>query len=335
MKAILRVVMTAAVTFAAQGVTFAQAPAGGTVVESASVFVNGYRPQDEIVVLNTRSLCGTCDANSIRAALGVETFAANDASGRRQWLQSDLQSFLAFDPSVRTIFFVHGNQISPGEAKNEGLNVYGRLMCYGASDERIRFVIFSWPSSKVGGLLQDVREKAARTAPAGCELAWVLDQMPSETPISLVGFSFGSRIITGSLHILAGGSLNGMRLQERMHPNRAPVNVVLMGTAMHASWLAEGQYHGRALSLVDEAFFVNSCNDPAMRWYHLSVPGRGGPQALGLAGPTNLSADQWSKVSMVDVGARHDLYMYLSSRGVTGQIWENLSNGNAASPPSN
>jgi hypothetical protein len=104
---------------------------------------------------------------------------------------------------------------------------------------------------------------------------------------------------------------------------------------MHSYWLSENQYHGRALSLVDEAFFVNSCNDPAMRWYHLSVPGRGGPQALGLAGPTNLSAEQWSKVTMRDVGTRHDLYMYLSAPGVAGQIWDNLTHAQAAAAPSN
>jgi hypothetical protein len=89
------------------------------------------------------------------------------------------------------------------------------------------------------------------------------------------------------------------------------------------------------LSLVNEAFFVNSCSDPAMKWYHLSVPGRGGPQALGLAGPTNLSAEQRSKVSMRNIGTRHDLYMYLSAPGVAAQVWGNLSPASAASPPSN
>jgi hypothetical protein len=315
--------------------TFGQAMPVASPAPSVPLFVNGIRPQDEIVVVNVRALCGTCDSNAIRSALAVENFAVNDSAGRRQWVRSDLQGFASFDPSVRTIFFVHGNQIESSEAKNDGLNVYRRLLCYGANDERIRFVIFSWPSARVGGLLRDVQEKAARTAPAGCELAWVIDQLPAETPVSLLGFSFGSRIITGSLHILAGGSLGSLRLNERLHPNRAPVNVVLMGTAMHAYWLGEGQYHGRALSLVDEAFFVNSCNDPAMRWYHLSVPGRGGPQALGLAGPTNLSAEQRSKVTMRDVGSRHDLYMYMSARGVTAQIWDHLTDASTTSLAAN
>jgi hypothetical protein len=322
-------------TFVALWTSTALAQDTSAAAATQPVLVNGIRPQDEIVLLNVRSLCGTCDSNAIRSALGVETYALRDAAGHRQWQQSDLASFLAFNPSVRTIFFVHGNQITPGDARSDGLNVYRRLICYGAGDEPIRYVVFSWPSSKVGGLLRDVREKAARTGPVGCELAWVLDQMPAETPVSLLGFSYGSRIITGSLHILAGGSLNGMTLKERVHPNRGTVNVTLMATAMHAYWLGEGQYHGRAMSVVDEAFFVNSCNDPAMRFYHLSVPGRGGPQALGLRGPTNLSAQQWAKVSQCDVAAKHDLYMYLSGHSVMAQIWDNLSDADAAAPPAN
>ena len=109
-----------------------------------------------------------------------------------------------------TVIFVHGNQITPCDAKCEGLAVYRRLMRHGSDAPPIRFVIFSWPSAKVsGGLLNDVRVKAMRTGPAGCQLAWLIDQMPAETPLSLVGFSFGARIITGGLHVLAGGSLGG------------------------------------------------------------------------------------------------------------------------------
>ena len=119
----------------------------------------------------------------------VENYAICDEAGYRRWQSSDLDSFLAFDPSVPTIIFVHGNQITPGDAKGEGLMVYRKIILHGCDAPRIRFVIFSWPSSKVGGLLRDVREKAARTEPAGWHLAWLLDQMPAETQISLVGMT--------------------------------------------------------------------------------------------------------------------------------------------------
>ncbi len=300
---------------------------------AGSVFCNGIRSQDEIVLVNARHLCGSCDPESLRTGLGFETYSPCDESGSRRWQPSDLESFLAFDPSVRTIIFVHGNRITPFDAKNEGVAVYRKLANYAGDGERIRFVIWSWPSAQIQGPLRDVREKAARTGPAGCQLAWVLDQMPAETPVSLVGFSFGARIITGGLHILAGGSLGGCTLGEHVHPQRRPMEVVLIGAALHANWLGDGQYHGLAMTQVDRMFLVNSCQDMAMRYYRF-IQKRGNPQALGLRGPTYISADNAAKIEMRDVsgctGSTHNLFLYLCAPGVVGQIWETSTSSMAA-----
>jgi hypothetical protein len=300
---------------------------------SGNVFINGIRLQDEIAVVSTRALCGNCNPESLRGGLDFETYAVTDEIGHRRWESSDLESYLAFDATVPTVIFVHGNQIAPGDAKREGLAVYRKLANYAGSGERMRFVIFSWPSARVGRLLYDVRLKAQRTAPAGCQLAWLLDQMPAETPVTLVGFSYGARIITGGLHILAGGSLGHCSLGERVHPQRAPVKAVLIAAALHSNWLGDGQYHGLAMSQVDRMLLVNSCQDVAMRYYRFSTK-RGRPQALGLRGPTYLSSAERSKMEQRDVsrstGSRHDLFLYLCPPGVIGQIAEYAS-GPAAS----
>ena len=227
-----------------------------------------------------------------------------------------------------TVFFVHGNQMTRGDAKSEGLALYRKLVNYGSGEQRIRFVIFSWPSAKVGGLLNDVRVKAQRTGPAGCQLAWLLDQMPAETPVSLVGFSFGARVITGGLHILGGGSVcNGMALDERVHPDRAPMNAVLIAAAVHAHWLGEGQYHGLAMTQVEP-------NVPAQQ-----LPGSGdavlsslddriaaGPQALGSAGPTRIDSEYAAKIHKRDVsryaGSRARFVPVPVRAGAVGQVWE-------------
>lgn len=294
---------------------------------AGAVLCNGIRLQDEIDLVNTRSICGGGDSAFMRKGVKVENFAICDDVGYRRWQQADLDSFLTFDPSVPTIIFVHGNQIGPGEAKSEGLSMYRKLILQGCDAPRIRFVIFSWPSSKVGGLLRDVREKAARTEPAGYHLGWLLDQMPAETPVSLIGFSFGARIITGGLHVLAGGSLGGsLVLAEHAHPHRSPVNAVLMAAASHSYWLAEGQHHGRAMSQVNRMLLINNCDDRAMRYYDLLVPGRGGPQALGLCGPTRISPKYADKIFNRDVsryvGSQHELMSYVCAPGDPGLIWD-------------
>jgi hypothetical protein len=288
-------------------------------------FVNGLRTQDEIVVVNTRSLGCSCDPESLRNGLVFERYAICDDVGHRRWQRSDLESFLAFDSSVPTVVFVHGNQITSSDAKNEGLATYRRVMNYAADGPPIRFVIFSWPSARVGGLLRDVRVKATRTDPAGCQLAWLLDQMPVETPITLVGFSYGARIITAGLHLVAGGELGRLSLRERVHPDRPPVNVVLMAAALHAHWLGEGRYHGLAMTQVNQMLLLNNCRDLAMRYYHLAFKGRGRPQALGLRGPTCVSFDLRARIQMRDMGrygSQHDLFLYLCAPGVAGQISE-------------
>jgi hypothetical protein len=158
--------------------------------------------------------------------------------------------------------------------------------------------------------------------------------MPAEEPISLIGFSFGARIVTGGLHILAGGSLGGCTLHEHVHPQRRPMEVVLIAAALHAHWLGDGQYHGLAMTQVDRMFLVNSCQDMAMRYYRF-ISSNGNPQALGLCGPTNISAENAAKIEMRDVGrytgSTHNLFLYLCAPGVVGQIWE-TSTATAAQP---
>jgi hypothetical protein len=241
-----------------------------------------------------------------------------------------LATLLAFDPTVPTVIFVHGNDITPWDAKNEGLAVYRHMIMHGCDAPRFRLVIFSWPSMKVGGVLEDVRIKAARTGPAGCQLAWLIDQLPEETPVSLVGFSFGARIITGGLHVLAGGSLGGCCcLSEHVHPNRPQMSVILMASALHSYWLAPGQYHGLAMTQVSQMCLINNCDDNAMKYYGFIEPGYcgfGGPQALGLCGPTCISREYAAKIKNRDVscavGSEHSLMRYLCAPGDGALIWD-------------
>jgi hypothetical protein len=305
------------------------APHASSIADGrGTVFCNGIRLQDEIALVSTRNIRGCCEPEAIRRGICVERYGVCDEIGNRRWQPGDLDSFLAFDPTVPTVIFVHGNQISPWDAKYEWLNVYRRMILHGSDAPPIRFVIFSWPSSKLNtSTLNDVRIKAMRTGPAGCQLAWLIDQMPAETPLSLAGFSFGPRIITGSLHILAGGSLGGsMHLTERVHPDRQPISVIMMASALHAHWLGDGQYHGLAMTQVSRMFLVNNCADMAMKYYDYLEPGFGGPQALGFCGPTCISAENASKIMMRDVsrsvGSEHDLMRYVCAPGVAGLLWE-------------
>jgi hypothetical protein len=229
----------------------------------------------------------------------------------------------ANDPTKITVIYVHGNQVSAGLARQRGLATYRRMIECASSDKQVRFIIFSWPSTQIKGPLKDVRVKAARTRPAGFQLAWVIDQMPGDLPMGLIGFSYGPRVITGALHILGGGTVNGLGLVERAHPDRAPMRVVLVAAALHSNWLGAGQYHGQAMTQVDKMLLINNHTDRALKLYHLSTPS-GSPKALGSCGPTCIG-DERHKIRSIDVsraeGPKHEEMGYLCVPGTACRLW--------------
>jgi hypothetical protein len=294
----------------------------------ASTIANGIRAQDEIVLVNVRAVGSCCNPAVLADGVRIESYQALNDSGRRRWQASNLESVVAADASVSTVIFVHGNRLTNWDAKCEGLAAYRRIVRQCADEAPIRFVIFSWPAAQISGPLKDVRVKAARTRPAACQLAWFVDQLPAETPITMVGFSFGARIITGSLHILGGGNAGSMGLAELQHPKRRPANVVLLAAALNSDWLCPGHGHGQAMSMVNRMVLVNNCVDRAMKYYHFSTT-CGRPQALGLCGPTCIDPAGASKIVEFNVsryvGTDHNLFCYLSAPGVTSEIGELVS----------
>jgi hypothetical protein len=289
----------------------------------------GLRPQDQFVVLSSRGAGCTTSAERLAHGLRYSSLEVTDESGCRRWRSGDASEFFAWnDPSVPTIVFFHGNQVEPHQAAGEGLLVYRALVRCAADERPIRFVTWSWPSETLGGPLRDVREKAARTRPVAWQTAWVLDQLPADLQISLFGYSYGARIATGAAHLLAGGDLWGLRLDERMNPTRPPMPAVFLAAAVHSHWLGEGQCHGLALNQIDRLFLVNNPLDPAMRFYHLSATS-GNPQALGLCGPTYIDAERASRIVEWNasgyVGKNHDLHCYVASPQVMSIAWDYLT----------
>lgn len=302
---------------------FAMLVIGALTACATPAIADGIRPQDEIVLVNVRPVGSCCDANVLAQGTQFEIYAACDETGCRRWQSASLESLTAADPSVSTIIFVHGNRLTNWDAKCEGLAAYCRIARQ-ESAAPIRFVIFSWPAAQISGPLKDVRIKASRTRPAGCQLAWLVDQLSPETPVTLVGFSFGARIATGALHILGGGSLGGMMV-ELQHPGREPMNAVLMASALNSDWLCPGRYHGQAMTMVNQMVLVNNCADRAMKYYHFSTT-CGKPQALGYCGPTCIDPAGAAKIVELNVsryvGNEHDLFCYLSAPGVISEIAE-------------
>ena len=109
------------------------------------------------------------------------------------------------------------------------------------------------------------------------------------------------------------------------------IRAVLMASATDADWLAPGGRHELALALMDEALITCNGCDRALRWYP-RLYGRGGPEAMGFAGPSCIGCP--ANVEVLDVsgsvGKTHDWQAYCSSPEVTSR-WAHYAFLDAAS----
>jgi hypothetical protein len=230
-----------------------------------------------------------------------------------------------------TVFFVHGNRISRHAARRRGLAVYSALVQQAVDQRPIRFVIWSWPSDRICGPLKDARIKARRSDQAAYELACVLNGMDPHEPVSLLGFSFGARVITGALHLVAGGKFQRFAL-DRPVPRAQKLRAVLWTAAIDNDWLLPGRCHGKALSQVDRMLLLNNSCDRAMKWYPLLDRSRR-RDALGRCGVASLASlgtDRF-KIEQCDaccqLGRQHDMDRYLQQPGLMARAWTCLSFG--------
>lgn len=242
------------------------------------------RPCDTLWMVSTRGM-PYC---SPQAHFSDLKFCVLDSTDT--WQPTDLAAFLATDRTdAITVFWIHGNRESAGEAQQQGMRIYRKLTRCLACDAPLRFVIFSWPADRVTcGPIEDVRIKAGRTDAQSYYVASLIDQMGHDVPVSLAGFSFGARIATGAAHLLGGGILCGWTLDDRKHVERLPMHAALVAPALDNHWLLPGHRHGNALSqLAHLTVIYNSC-DAALKRYRF-IYGRGSnAQALGYTGVAGL-----------------------------------------------
>lgn len=210
-------------------------------------------------------------------------------SADREWVSADQGAFLAADdPAVPTCMFLHGNRCNRTWAVKMGWGVSQKLKL-DVPEKPLRFVIWSWPADEISGVRRDVQVKARRSDVQAYYLAQLMSRINPEVRVSLIGYSYGARTITGALHMLAGGEFAGRSLPEGIAPvKRTPVRAVLIAAAMANYWLLPGRQNGLALGQSERILVTRNYGDPVLKWYH-RMYGRGGPQALGYTGPASPS----------------------------------------------
>lgn len=244
--------------------------------------------------------------------------------------RSSLQEY--FDIAGRSeqvVIYVHGNRMDSCDVIPRALSVYRKtLPC--RQNRPIDWVIWSWPSAKVGCPIEDVRVKASRTDAQGLYLAWLLrNHVDHQVPTTLIGYSFGGRVVTGALHALAGG-----KLSRRGIPN-PPVtemrfDVGLVAPAIESQWMSRNGYHQLATQNLDRLLVLYNRRDAVLKRYWLIDRVRGS-MALGYSGPRSFAprADG-SKISLiardcsVAVGRDHRELNYYDNNCRAGSVMAQL-----------
>ncbi|MGY8768291.1 MAG: hypothetical protein ACKVH8_07675 [Pirellulales bacterium] len=263
------------------------------------------RAGDQVYLINTRCLPGGCGNTLPVDQMTVSRFDAGTG-----WIDSSVKQLLETEsPSGLTSCYVHGNRMNENWVHRRGWAMYHELTRGLPAERNVRFIIWSWPTSPGGGIIQSTRENGVRADDDAYYLGSLINQMPAEEQISLSGFSFGARVISGALHLLGGGSIHARSLDQIAEKNHR-YRVVFFAAASSCHWLSPGQYHSQAMSQMDRLLNIHNSSDPMLKRYKV-VNQDPNDQALGYIGfCCKLAEGQWEKVTQINacntIGKDHD-----------------------------
>ena len=200
--------------------------------------------------------------------------------------QADMQElFQSLQPGVPVCILCHGSFVSWQDVLVESRETW-KWLHHACPDQPIQMIHFSWPSDRpvFSPVIQlDVNRLGRRAGRNGFYVASLVQQIPSECPVCLIGHSHGTRVSASALHLTAGGSVEGYVLapgQFSQHRLRA----VFAASAMDHKWLNPDERYGRALCAVEGVLNLKNSCDPALFIYPLRRPFSCG--ALGYTGIT-------------------------------------------------
>ncbi len=234
---------------------------------------------------------------------------------------SRLEELWQPSPTAIDVVYVHGNRMEPTDVIERGLALHHRIRQRNRAGSAVRWIMWSWPSEKEGVLLTDVRTKADRADAQAEYLAWTLRRLDTQgRELRIIGYSFGSRVVSGALHVYAGGRVGGEVLEHVPPVQGQSIRVGLVAPALHADWLGPGRFHGLAGQNMECLHvFINSI-DPVLAYYWLLDPNVKAP-AMGMRGVTCKPRNALGETVPTrvhncsdSVGRHHDEIRYYDSR---------------------
>lgn len=208
-----------------------------------------------------------------------------------RWHTSSVDQALRGEDKL-TIVYVHGNFMERDNTR-ERVRIVDAYLKRQAK-ENYRLLLFSWPSEKQRPVLRDAADNAKVAEMESLYLAWILKQLGSQSRVSLLGFSYGARTVTGALHLDAGGTIPGLSFMPPSSLRQTPYRLGLIAPAVDKKWLTASGRYCCALTQVDGFVNLYNSRDPVLRRFrfidNVTRPIAGGLNGFdGLYDPRSIS----------------------------------------------
>lgn len=187
-------------------------------------------------------------------------------------------------PGVPVCIVVHGSFMDSPSVYPESCDTWKWLRA-GSCGLPFQMIYFSWPSDRPISAMAsvDVAVLGKRASRNGFYLTSLINKLPPECPLCLVGHSHGTRVISSSLHLMAGGDVEGHRHSQPGHAGRR-IRAVFAASAIDHDWLNPGERYDRAVCMTECLLNLHNHRDPALKIYPLRRIGSS--RALGCTGFT-------------------------------------------------
>jgi hypothetical protein len=308
-------------------------------IESLDTFTGDHvstckRPQDEVWMISSRHLDDPC-----RGVEALEYYRAVDGC----WIPESVDGFLqaeANDQPRQTILMFHGHLTNFKFAQIRGWQAYQKIVAADPEAIPVRFVLWAWPSEFLyTGEIK--RMTSFRKADVHAfYLGQLLLRMRPEQPVHIIGYSYGSRIVVGALHLANGGQVDGKGIERCSECDIGPYLVTLIEPTIHADDFACGRHYDRAFPSIQHLVLIHNPRDPALKAFR-ACPYTGFGRVMGTVGIVRLNTpEDWQRIEQYNagstVGPQHAMNDYFDSPWLLQKMRSNIYLGaQPSSSPTN
>jgi hypothetical protein len=232
-----------------------------------------------------------------------------------RWERSDAAAFYGTqDAAVPVLIF------SPGYTSTKSATVEIGLQILGLCDagKPIRMIFWQWPAEKIGcRLLPDIRSKIPVAEANAVYMSMMLKRLKPASKVSILGFSFGTRLLGGAVENIGNLKPEGMK-----------INLIYGGAASDRDWLAQNGRNGNVPKIAHKILVFYNPDDFRLKFYPFLYPGNANPKPLGTLGApmSKINQEFHNKIEMVNlepyIGFRHKTVTLIGTKPFRDRINE-------------